>query len=102
MSHYAAAKAGVINLTKTLGHEWADDGVRVNCIAPGYVATPGVESQMGVTAEDIDREAVDRTIGLSEEIADVAQFLASPASSYVVGETIRAAGAPDLMKSPDS
>ncbi|WP_256390868.1 SDR family NAD(P)-dependent oxidoreductase [Natronoarchaeum rubrum] len=102
MSHYAAAKAGVINLTKTLGHEWADDGVRVNCIAPGYVATPGVASQMGVTAEEIDREEVDRTIGLSEEIADVAQFLASPASSYVVGETIRAAGAPDLMKSPDS
>ncbi|GAA0679473.1 SDR family NAD(P)-dependent oxidoreductase [Natronoarchaeum mannanilyticum] len=101
MSHYAAAKAGVINLTKTLGHEWADDGVRVNCIAPGYVATPGVESQMGVTAENIDRDEVDRAIGLSEEIADVAQFLASPASSYVVGETIRAAGAPDLMKSPD-
>jgi len=101
MSHYAAAKAGVINLTKTLGHEWADDGVRVNCIAPGYVATPGVESQMGVTAEEIDRDEVDRTIGLSEEIADVAQFLASPASSYVVGETIRAAGAPDIMKTPD-
>lgn len=101
MSHYAAAKAAVINLTTTLGHEWADDGVRVNCIAPGFVATPGVESQMGVTAEEIDRDQVDRTIGLSEEIADIAQFLASPASSYIVGETIRAAGAPDIMKTPN-
>ncbi|MCL9813752.1 SDR family NAD(P)-dependent oxidoreductase [Natranaeroarchaeum aerophilus] len=100
MSHYAAAKAAVINLTTTLGHEWAGDDVRVNCIAPGYVATPGVESQMGVTAEEIDRDTVDRTIGLSEEIADIAQFLASNAASYIVGETIRAAGAPDIMKSP--
>jgi NAD(P)-dependent dehydrogenase (short-subunit alcohol dehydrogenase family) len=100
MSHYAAAKAGVTNLTRTLGYEWAGDGVRVNCIAPGYVATPGVESQMGVSADDIDRDEVDRKIGLSEEIADIAQFLASPASSYVVGETITAAGVPDIMKSP--
>ncbi len=101
MSHYAAAKAAVINLTTTLGHEWASEGVRVNCIAPGYVATPGVESQMGVTAEEIDRDTVDRTIGLSEEIADIAQFLASPAASYIVGETIRAAGTPDIMKTPN-
>ena len=101
MSHYAAAKAGVITLTTTLANEWAGDGVRVNCIAPGYVATPGVESQMGVTADDIDRDDVDRKIGRSDEIADIAQFLASPAASYVVGETIRAAGVPDIMKTPD-
>jgi len=101
MSHYAAAKAGVITLTTTLANEWAGDGVRVNCIAPGYVATPGVESQMGVTADDIDRDDVDRKIGRSDEIADIAQLLASPAASYVVGETIRAAGVPDIMKTPD-
>ena len=101
MSHYAAAKAGVVNLTKTLSHEWADEGVRVNCISPGFVATPGVESQMGVSADEIDRSEVERRIGMSEEIADVAQFLASPASSYVVGETITPAGVPDIMESPD-
>ncbi|WP_135820919.1 SDR family NAD(P)-dependent oxidoreductase [Halostella litorea] len=101
MSHYAAAKAGVINLTTTLAHEWAGDGVRVNCISPGFVATPGVESQMGVSADDIDREEVERRIGTSEEIADVAQFLASPAASYVVGQTITPAGLPDIMENPD-
>ncbi|WP_267640110.1 SDR family NAD(P)-dependent oxidoreductase [Haloarchaeobius amylolyticus] len=101
MSHYAAAKAAVENLTKTLAYEWADDDVRVNCIAPGFVATPGVASQMGVTADEIDRDEVERRIGLSEEIADIAQFLASPASSYVVGQTITAAGLPDIMESPD-
>jgi 3-oxoacyl-[acyl-carrier protein] reductase len=101
MSHYGAAKAGVINLTASLSAEWADRGVRINCIAPGFVATPGVESQMGVTADEIDRSAVDRRIGLSAEIADVAQFLASPASSYVVGETITAAGVPRIDETPE-
>jgi NAD(P)-dependent dehydrogenase (short-subunit alcohol dehydrogenase family) len=56
---------------------------------------------MGVTADEVDREDVKRRIGVSEEIADVAQFLASPASSYVVGQTITAAGVPDIMESPD-
>jgi len=101
MSHYAAAKAAVQNLTKTLAFEWAEDDVRVNCIAPGFVATPGVEAQMGVSADNIDREAVERRIGTTEEIADLAQFLASPASSYIVGETVTAGGVPDVMENPD-
>jgi NAD(P)-dependent dehydrogenase (short-subunit alcohol dehydrogenase family) len=101
MSHYGAAKAGVINLTTTLAYEWAGDDVRVNCIAPGFVATPGVESQMGVSAENIDRSIVERRIGLPEEIADIAQFLASPASSYVVGETITVQGVPPIEESPE-
>ncbi|AHF99937.1 3-oxoacyl-ACP reductase [Halostagnicola larsenii XH-48] len=101
MSHYGAAKAAVINLTTSLAAEWAGDGVRVNCIAPGFVATPGVESQMGVSADSIDRSDVDRQIGTVEEIADIAQFLASPASSYMVGETIAAKGVPRVEESPD-
>ena len=102
MSHYAAAKAGVINLTTTLAYEWAPEDVRINCIAPGFVATPGVESQMGVSADAIDRSAVERRIGRAEEIADIAQFLASDASSYVVGETITAEGVPQLLEKPPS
>jgi 3-oxoacyl-[acyl-carrier protein] reductase len=98
MSHYAAAKAGVINFTSTVAHEYASRGIRVNCIAPGFVATPGVESQMGVSADNIDRTEVDRRIGLSEEIADITQFLASEASSYMIGETLTAKGVPDIME----
>ena len=98
MSHYAAAKAGVINFTTTVAHEYASRNIRVNCIAPGFVATPGVESQMGVSADSIDRNEVDRRIGLSEEIADMTQFLASEASSYMVGETVTAKGVPDIME----
>ncbi len=101
MSHYGAAKAGVINLTASLAYEWAPENVRVNCIAPGFVATPGVESQMGITADAIDREQVQRRIGKSEEIADIGQFLASPAASYLVGETITAEGVPRIEDSPE-
>ena len=101
MSHYAAAKAGIINFTKTLAYEWASEGVRTNCVAPGFVATPGVQSQMGVTADEIDRDDPDRTIGEPDEIADVVRFLASPASSFVNGETVVARGVPDIMESPE-
>ncbi len=101
MSHYGAAKAAVVNLTSTLAFEWASDGVRVNCIAPGFVATPGLASQMGISADEIDRESVERRVGVSDEIADVARFLASDAASFVVGETVTAAGVPDVMESPD-
>ncbi|MEF8839628.1 MAG: SDR family NAD(P)-dependent oxidoreductase [Haloarculaceae archaeon] len=102
MSHYGAAKAGVINLTASLADEWADDDVRVNCIAPGFVATPGLESQMGIAADEVDRASVDRRIGLPEEIADVARFLASDAASFVTGETIVPRGKPDLVEVPEA
>jgi NAD(P)-dependent dehydrogenase (short-subunit alcohol dehydrogenase family) len=101
MSHYGAAKAAISNLTSTLGYEWAGDGIRVNCIAPGYVATPGVASQMGVEPGEIDRADIDRNVGLSEEIADVAQFLASDASTFLVGETVTARGVPNIEETPD-
>jgi 3-oxoacyl-[acyl-carrier protein] reductase len=98
MSPYGAAKAAVINFTTSLAANWAEGGIRANCIAPGLVATEGVRSQMGVEegAETIDRTEADRRIGRPEEIADVAQFLASPASSYLNGETITVKGVPRL------
>ncbi|MFB6207070.1 MAG: SDR family NAD(P)-dependent oxidoreductase [Haloglomus sp.] len=101
MSHYGAAKAAVVNLTTTLAYEYAPHDIRVNCIAPGFVATPGVETQMGISADDVDRDEVERRMGLSEEIADIVQFLASDASSYIVGETITAKGVPDIEESPE-
>ncbi|WP_254524463.1 SDR family NAD(P)-dependent oxidoreductase [Natrinema caseinilyticum] len=94
MTHYGAAKAGMLNLTRTLAYELADHDIRVNCIAPGIVVTEGMESQMGFTADDIDRMTVKRRVGLPEEIADVSRFLASPAASYLTGETITVGGVP--------
>lgn len=94
-SHYGAAKAAIIRLTETLAVEWADDGVRVNCVAPGLIQTPGVAETLGIQSDDMpEREKVERRIGHSEEIADVVQFLASPAASFVNGETLTAKGVP--------
>jgi len=96
MTHYAAAKAGMNNLTRTLGYEWASYDVRVNGIMPGLVLTEGLESQRSVSADDIDTDEVDRQIGLPDEIARVVQFLASPGAQYIQGETIVVEGVPRI------
>jgi NAD(P)-dependent dehydrogenase (short-subunit alcohol dehydrogenase family) len=69
--------------------------VRVNCVAPGIIVTKGLQRQMGVSpADTIERRSVKRRMGRTDELVDVVQFLASPASSYIVGETIRVQGVP--------
>ncbi|MFA9502438.1 SDR family NAD(P)-dependent oxidoreductase [Natrinema sp. H-ect1] len=94
-SHYGASKAAIIRLTETLAVEWAEYGIRVNCIAPGLIQTPGVAETLGIDSEDMPpREETDRRIGYGEDIADVAQFLASPAAAFMNGETVTVKGVP--------
>ncbi|WP_323172132.1 glucose 1-dehydrogenase [Natrialba sp. PRR66] len=94
-SHYGASKAAIIRLTETLATEWAGDGIRVNCIAPGLIQTPGVAETLGIQSEDMpSREKTERRIGHAEEIADAVQFLVSPAASFITGETLTAKGVP--------
>lgn len=91
MSQYGAAKAGLKNLTETVAREWKGHGIRVNCIAPGLIATPGVVDSLGIDPAELPpREQVDRYIGHPEETADIAQFLCSPAASYLNGSMVRA------------
>lgn len=93
--HYAASKAGVESLTRSLAMAWQDKNIQVNCIRPGWVNTPGIREQYGVDAgEASDRTDMSRLVGLPEEIADIALFLASEASSYINGEVITAQGTP--------
>lgn len=99
-THYGAAKAGVNNLTKSLASEWAADGVRVNCVAPGFIATPGAVTAGDTDPSEIDREKVDRKTGTTAEIADVVEFLASPAASFIDGEILTVRGVPPHSEDP--
>ena len=96
MAHYAAAKAGVINFTKSLAAEWGKHNIFVNCIAPGLIETEGVKTQMKLEPEKV-KETLERTVavaryGQPEEIAYTVIFLASEASSFITGETVEVEG----------
>ncbi len=90
-SHYGAAKAGVMHLTKSLAADWGRVGIRVNAIAPGVVDTPlfrQAETFSRLERKKLIEKIPLGRIGLPEDIAAVAIFLASDASAYVTGQTI--------------
>ena len=95
MAHYGAAKAGLINLTKSLAVEWAKHNIYVNCIAPGLVRTEGAYSAMDLTSEEERTKAIPLgRAGQPAEIGYAVIFLASEASSFLTGETIAVQGGP--------
>ncbi len=101
MSHYGAAKAAVITLTRELGVAWGRKGIRVNGIAPGPVETEGYLDVLHKTDPEAKKtyDAVAARVGMGrwgkvEEIAYPAIFLASDAASWMTGETIVIDGGP--------
>jgi NAD(P)-dependent dehydrogenase (short-subunit alcohol dehydrogenase family) len=91
---YAAAKAGVVGLTKALAQTYGPDGVRANVIAPGVIATTMMDRVLDDPAakESVENRNPLRRLGEPEDIARVALFLASDDSAYVTGSTIVADG----------
>ena len=87
---YNASKTGALGLTRTLGEAWAPDGIRVNGIAPGFVATKMTTVTTGNPGrlEATLREIPLGRLGTPLDMAGVALFLASPLAAYVVGQTI--------------
>ena len=88
---YAAAKHGVIGLTKSAALDYAAQNIRVNVVAPGYIATPMMDRFTGGTAEGWAKIAAEEPIGRAgtpEEIADAVIWLCSDAASFVVGHTL--------------
>ena len=87
-TNYAASKAGLIGLTKSLAKETGSRGVRVNAIAPGYIKTDMTD----VLPDDVKNSILEtvplKRMGLPEDIANTALFLASDLSTYISGQVI--------------
>ncbi|MGH9191622.1 MAG: SDR family NAD(P)-dependent oxidoreductase [Acidimicrobiales bacterium] len=89
MAHSAAARAGVVGLTRTLALEWASYGIRVNALSPGFTDTPAFRSQVGDLSGPAARVPL-RRVASAEEVADAAWFLAR--SAYTTGEVLTVDG----------
>ena len=90
--NYAASKAGMIGLTKSIAQEIGSRGVRANIIAPGFILTDMTLQLPEETRKEWEKKIPLRRGGTPEEIASVALFLASDLSSYVTGQVIQIDG----------
>lgn len=91
-SHYAACKAAVVGLTRTLARELGPAGVRLNCVAPGITETEMTKDRIATGKEGYLEKLPVGHIGQPEEIASAIVYLASPKASYITGQVIHANG----------
>ena len=91
MIHSGAARAGVINLTRSLALEWSKYNINVNAIAPGFVDTKGLKKELFGNRrilENIKKEIPLKRFAKAEEIADAVTYFVSDAASYITGQTL--------------
>nr|WP_219736155.1 SDR family oxidoreductase [Pseudomonas chlororaphis] len=99
MGHSGAARSGMDNFTKTAAFEWGHAGVRVNAVAPGWIASSGMDTYEGAFKAVIPtlREHVPlKRIGTESEVSAAIVFLLSPAAAFISGSTLRIDGAASL------
>ena len=96
MASYNAAKAGVINLTRTAAVEYARDGIRVNCVCPGAIDTRATELLAKDRADELRAAHAAAhplgRLGRADEVAHAVLFLASDEASFVNGDELYVAG----------
>jgi len=90
--NYVASKAGLMGWTKAMGQEVASRGITVNCVAPGFIATPMTEALTDDQKSGINATIPMGRMGSSEEIASAVAYLASDEAAYVTGATIHVNG----------
>jgi len=101
--HSAAAKAGVMSLTRTLAVEWAQHKIRVNAVAPGPIESAGAAQQLWDSPEAVERitQMVPlKRWGKPEEVADAVAFLASEHAAFITGEVLTVDGGAWLRRGP--
>jgi 3-oxoacyl-[acyl-carrier protein] reductase len=91
-TNYAASKAGMIGFSKSLAQEVGSRGITVNCIAPGFIASPMTDVLNDAQRETILGKIPAGRLGTGEEIAAAAVFLASEEAAYVTGQTLHVNG----------
>ena len=91
-TNYAATKFGVIGFTKTWSRELGPKGVRVNAVAPGFVATPILKTMPQKVIDEMEHRVPLKRLGQPEDIANAYAFLASDEASYINGAVLEVAG----------
>jgi citronellol/citronellal dehydrogenase len=86
MVHSGAARAGVMNLTQTLAVEWANRGIRLNCVAPGIIQSSGLENYPPELLKGVSSKIPMKRLGTVGEVAELTLFLAY--AKYITGETV--------------
>jgi citronellol/citronellal dehydrogenase len=99
MAHSGAARAGMANLTKTAAYEWAASHVRVNAVAPGWIASSGMDAYgpaMAPMIRTLKDNLPAKRMGLEAEVSAVICFLLSPGAAFVTGVTVAIDGGAPL------
>jgi len=99
MGHSGAARAGMSNLTQTAAFEWAHAGVRVNAVAPGWIASSGMDTYGGAMKAFIPKlkdHVPLRRMGEEAEVSAAIVFLLSPGAAFITGVTLQIDGAASL------
>ena len=90
-AHVVTAKAGIIGLTRALAHDLADDGITVNCVVPGLIATPRLKDKPE-PAHHLIHKTITGNRGRPEDVAATVRFLCGPGARYINGQAIHANG----------
>ena len=91
-ANYAAGKAGVVGLTKSLAKELGSRNIRVNAVAPGFISTEMTDVLKAEQRQEVLRQVPAGRLGAPEDIANVVAFLCTPEASYITGEVIAVDG----------
>lgn len=91
-ANYAASKAGVIGMSKSIAKEFASRNIRVNCVAPGFISTPMTDKLNDQTKQSILNQIPLKHFGQPEDVANVVSFLVSDKAKYITGQVVNVCG----------